>query len=479
MRDPRDPAARDRRARTDGRLARARGARAGGRRRASSDSIPMPGAREAALERGCVDEAAATSRPPSPGAELVVLCAPVAALPGVLAELAELAPGATVTDIGSTKAGVVAAVPAALRPRFIGGHPICGMETRGAQNARAELFEGATWYLTPLAETEPARLRDLHRLRGRARRHARRDRRGRARPPAGGHEPPAARARQPARRAGRRGAHRRPRPAHGDRRLVPRHDARGRREPAHLGRHLPRQPRGARGRAARAPALAGRGADGARGRRRGLPRALDRPGLRPSPARARGAVRPAARGALPRAGARSRPPRRVRGHHAGARRRAHQHRGLRAAPLHARARRHGRAARGRPGRRRARRRAARRRRATARSPRRCWRMPRERRDRIRPPRGRARGRARRRARGAGDKSISHRALLLGAVSDGTTEVSGFGANADTLATLAAVESLGARVERLDEACTRLRVHGCGLRGLRAPEGRSTSTTRAR
>ena len=58
----------------------------------------------------------------------------------------------------------------------------------------------------------------------------------------------------------------------------------------------------------------------------------------------------------------------------------------------------------------------------------------------------------------GDKSISHRALLLGAVSDGETEISGFGANADTLATLAAVESLGARVERLDEASTRLRVH---------------------
>ena len=55
-------------------------------------------------------------------------------------------------------------MPPDLRPRFIGGHPIAGMETRGAQNARAELFEGATWYLTPLAETEPARLRDLHRL---------------------------------------------------------------------------------------------------------------------------------------------------------------------------------------------------------------------------------------------------------------------------------------------------------------------------
>ena len=85
-------------------------------------------------------------------------------LPAVLAELEALAPEATITDIGSTKSGVVAAVPAGLRPRFIGGHPIAGMETRGAQNARAELFEGATWYLTPLAETEPARLRDLHRL---------------------------------------------------------------------------------------------------------------------------------------------------------------------------------------------------------------------------------------------------------------------------------------------------------------------------
>jgi len=82
----------------------------------------------------------------------------------VLAELETMAPGATITDIGSTKSGVVASVPPRLRPRFIGGHPIAGMETRGAQNARAELFEGATWYLTPLAETEPARLRDLHRL---------------------------------------------------------------------------------------------------------------------------------------------------------------------------------------------------------------------------------------------------------------------------------------------------------------------------
>ncbi len=125
---------------------------------------PDQNACAAALERGCIDEAAADLATAVGDAELVVLCAPVAALPGVLAELAEHTSAATVTDIGSTKSGVVAAVPAGLRARFLGGHPICGMETRGAQNARAELFEGATWYLTPLADTEPARLRDLHRL---------------------------------------------------------------------------------------------------------------------------------------------------------------------------------------------------------------------------------------------------------------------------------------------------------------------------
>src|SRR4029079_14490923 len=185
----------------------------------------------------------------------------------------------------------------------------------------------------------------------------------------------------------------------------------------------------------------------------GLPRTLDRPVLRPPPARSRGAVRPAPRGALPRPGARAGSPRRLRGHHAGAGRRPHQHRGLRAPSLHARARRHGGAAGGRPGGRGGRRPAARR--AGLR----------------RTGRAGAGGRDVSAATGAdrlevapaaalvgelsvpGDKWISHRALLRGAVADGTTEVSGFGANADTLATLAAVESLGARVERLDESTT--------------------------
>ena len=46
--------------------------------------------------------------------------------------------------------------------RFIGGHPVCGSEARGPENARAELFDGATWFLTPVAQTDPERYRTLH-----------------------------------------------------------------------------------------------------------------------------------------------------------------------------------------------------------------------------------------------------------------------------------------------------------------------------
>ena len=68
----------------------------------------------------------------------------------------------------------------------------------------------------------------------------------------------------------------------------------------------------------------------------------------------------------------------------------------------------------------------------------------------------------------GDKSISHRSLLLGAVADGETHVRGFGRSADTESTLNAVRALGAEVEEL--GADELIVHGVGLRGLRAPDG---------
>jgi 3-phosphoshikimate 1-carboxyvinyltransferase len=65
----------------------------------------------------------------------------------------------------------------------------------------------------------------------------------------------------------------------------------------------------------------------------------------------------------------------------------------------------------------------------------------------------------------GDKSISHRAVLIGALGEGETRVRGFGRSGDTEATVDAVRALGVEVE--DVAHDELVVHGVGLRGLRA------------
>ena len=78
----------------------------------------------------------------------------------------------------------------------------------------------------------------------------------------------------------------------------------------------------------------------------------------------------------------------------------------------------------------------------------------------------------------GDKSISHRSVLLGALGDGTTSVAGFLDGRDCLATVGIMQALGVRVER--HSATDLTVHGVGLRGLRAPDGpldcRNSGTT---
>ena len=68
----------------------------------------------------------------------------------------------------------------------------------------------------------------------------------------------------------------------------------------------------------------------------------------------------------------------------------------------------------------------------------------------------------------GDKSVSHRALLIGALCEGPVEVEGWGDSADTRATLEAVRALGVQVD--DHGHGRLTVHGVGLDGLRPPVG---------
>jgi 3-phosphoshikimate 1-carboxyvinyltransferase len=67
----------------------------------------------------------------------------------------------------------------------------------------------------------------------------------------------------------------------------------------------------------------------------------------------------------------------------------------------------------------------------------------------------------------GDKSVSHRAVMLGSIAEGVTEVRGFLAGEDCLATMAAFRNLGVAIERPGD--TELVIHGVGLRGLQAPD----------
>ena len=68
---------------------------------------------------------------------------------------------------------------------------------------------------------------------------------------------------------------------------------------------------------------------------------------------------------------------------------------------------------------------------------------------------------------AGDKSISHRSIMLGSIAEGVTEVEGFLEGEDSLATLAAFRAMGVRIER--PSTGRVSVHGVGLRGLCPPQ----------
>jgi prephenate dehydrogenase len=108
-----------------------------------------PAALELALERGAIDEAVASVEQIGT-ADVAIAGVAVDALPAAVRSLCDTLPGAVVTDVGSTKGALVAAID---RANFIGGHPLAGAEATGVAHARADLFEGATWYLTPRAET--------------------------------------------------------------------------------------------------------------------------------------------------------------------------------------------------------------------------------------------------------------------------------------------------------------------------------------
>lgn len=118
-----------------------------------SDALAVAADRGAVIGASSLAEAVET-------ADLAIVAAPVATLPAEVAAVLDVSGnGTTVTDVGSTKGPVTSAV---VDGRFIGGHPVCGSEARGPSHASGELFRGATWFLTPVAGTDPTRYRTLH-----------------------------------------------------------------------------------------------------------------------------------------------------------------------------------------------------------------------------------------------------------------------------------------------------------------------------
>jgi cyclohexadieny/prephenate dehydrogenase len=126
-----------------------------------------PETRAIAREIGLCDHVYDTAAEAVAGADLVVLCVPVGAMADAAQNIgAHLALGATVTDVGSVKQAVIAAVGPHLPPgvHFIPGHPIAGTEHSGPRSGFAELFDNRYVLLTPLDDADPAAVARLRAL---------------------------------------------------------------------------------------------------------------------------------------------------------------------------------------------------------------------------------------------------------------------------------------------------------------------------
>ncbi|HPE04244.1 MAG TPA: prephenate dehydrogenase/arogenate dehydrogenase family protein [Thauera sp.] len=133
------------------------------RRAGAVERIVGIGRRREVLERACalgvIDEIAEGWADALDGADLVLLAAPVGQMDAILAAMApHLRPGTVVTDAGSTKRDVVAALRSHLGAALadvVPAHPIAGAEKSGVEAAFAELYMGRKVVLTPLPESRP------------------------------------------------------------------------------------------------------------------------------------------------------------------------------------------------------------------------------------------------------------------------------------------------------------------------------------
>ncbi|MEQ9260665.1 MAG: prephenate/arogenate dehydrogenase family protein [Roseovarius sp.] len=126
-----------------------------------------PETRATAREIGLCDRVCETPAEAVEGADLVVLCVPVGAMGVVAAEIApHLAPGATVSDVGSVKRDVISAVAPHLPEgvHFVPAHPLAGTEHSGPRSGFAELFENRFTLIVPVAGSDPDAVEKLTRL---------------------------------------------------------------------------------------------------------------------------------------------------------------------------------------------------------------------------------------------------------------------------------------------------------------------------
>jgi prephenate dehydrogenase len=115
-----------------------------------------PATLDTALQEGIITEAAGSPAEAAAYADLVVVSTPVRSIPALVEECASAEPRPRlISDMGSTKSAVIHSLSPLARSLFIGGHPICGAADSGIRYARADLFDGATYFLCTTGEAFP------------------------------------------------------------------------------------------------------------------------------------------------------------------------------------------------------------------------------------------------------------------------------------------------------------------------------------
>jgi len=109
---------------------------------------------EQALKKGIVDAIQSDPLEAMRGSQIILLATPVRAIMELIGRLGPaLPPDALITDIGGTKTEIMALAAKVFREsvgqRFLGGHPMAGKEYSGVEMADPELFQDATWFVTP------------------------------------------------------------------------------------------------------------------------------------------------------------------------------------------------------------------------------------------------------------------------------------------------------------------------------------------